>query len=95
MDFLEAESNIDIVKDNFEQAIENTTKKIMESLKECVKQANVSEYNIDLLILTGGTTEIPYIKRSILNMFPNAIISEDDKLSSVAQGLVYGKHNFS
>jgi hypothetical chaperone protein len=61
----------------------------VESLKECIKNAGISKESIDLVILTGGTTEIPFVKRNILSLFPNASISEDDKLSSVAQGLVY------
>lgn len=89
LDFLDCKANINIRIKDFEESIINNTNKIVESLKECVKLSGVSKNNIEIIILTGGTTEIPFVKRSILNLFPNAIVSEEDKLSSVAQGLVY------
>ena len=89
LDFLDCKANINIRIKDFEESIINSTNKIVESLKECVKLSGVSKNNIEIIILTGGTTEIPFVKRSILNLFPNAIVSEEDKLSSVAQGLVY------
>lgn len=89
LDFIKDTPNINIKINEFEESIINSTNKIVESLNECIKQSGVSKNNIELIILTGGTTEIPFVKRNILNLFPNAIISEEDKLSSVAQGLVY------
>ena len=74
---------------DFEKAIHKTTQKIVSSLNECLTQAQVSKQDIGLIILTGGSTEIPYVKNTILKMFPNATISEDDKMSSVALGLSY------
>ncbi len=74
---------------DFEKAIYKTTQKIVSSLNECLTQAQVSKQDIGLIILTGGSTEIPYVKNTILKMFPNATISEDDKMSSVALGLSY------
>lgn len=89
LDFLKEESCVNIDINSFEEAIYNNTNKVVESLKECIKNAGMSKESIDLVILTGGTTEIPFVKRNILSLFPNASISEEDKLSSVAQGLVY------
>ena len=89
LDFIKDTPSINVKINEFEESIINSTNKIVESLNECIKQSGVSKNNIELIILTGGTTEIPFVKRNILNLFPNAIISEEDKLSSVAQGLVY------
>ena len=89
LDFLKNKSLLNIELDKFEEAIVNSTNKVVESLKECIKLAGVSADDINLIILTGGTTEIPYVKQSVLKLFPKASISEENKLSSVAQGLVY------
>ena len=79
--------------DSFESAIYNNTNKVVEALNECLKIAGVTKEQVGLVILTGGTTEIPSVRRRILNIFPEADISEDDKLSSVAQGWCV-VHNF-
>ncbi len=75
--------------DDFEASISKNTTKIVESLKECLNQASIKAEDVGLIILTGGSTEIPYIKRTILNIFPNALLSDKHKLSSVASGLAY------
>ena len=85
--FLSKSPNILVDVESFEQAIFSNTQKITSSLKECLSLAQITKDQIELIILTGGSTEIPYIKNSLLNMFPNAKISEEDKMSSVARGL--------
>lgn len=87
--FLSKSPNILVDVESFEQAIFSNTQKIASSLKECLSLAQITKDQIELIILTGGSTEIPYIKNSLLNMFPNAKISEEDKMSSVAIGLSY------
>ncbi|MBR5599351.1 MAG: Hsp70 family protein [Alphaproteobacteria bacterium] len=87
--FLSQKPTIPLAVDNFENSIKQNVQKITCSLEECIKSAGINKESIGLVILTGGSTEIPYIKNTILNMFPNARISEDNKLSSVATGLSY------
>lgn len=72
---------------DFEDAIYNNTNKIKRALSDCLSQANVDNSDITLVILTGGTTEIPYIKGEIMKLFPQATVSDMDKMSSVVQGL--------
>lgn len=93
LDFLKDSHEIYLNKTNLETAITLTTEKIVKSLEECIKQAKVTRENVEVIILTGGTTEIPFVKNSIIKLFPNAIISEDNKLSSVATGLSYDVMN--
>ena len=87
LSFLSNSPTITIDIESFETAILKNTQKIVSSLDECLSLAQITRKDIELIILTGGSTEIPYIKNSILNMFPNAQISQEDKLSSVALGL--------
>ncbi len=44
---------------------------------------------IELVILTGGTTEIPAIQAEFNRLFPAATLSDSHKLSSVGLGLAY------
>ena len=42
-----------------------------------------------MLILTGGTSQIPLVQRSIHRLFPDAYISDKQRMESVALGLAY------
>lgn len=87
--FLSSKPQISSNINDFETSISKNTNKIVESLNECLNQASIKATDIGLIILTGGSTEIPYIKRTILNIFPNTLLSDKNKLSSVASGLAY------
>ena len=51
--------------------------------------ANLKPDDIDLLILTGGTSKIPLVYRSICKLFPRAAISDKQRMESVALGLAH------
>ncbi len=89
LDFLEKPQSIDIYKRDFEESIKKDTQKIINTMTECLKEASVGYNDIELIILTGGSTEIPYIKKEICKLFTNAVISEGGKFSSVSSGLGY------
>ena len=44
---------------------------------------------IDMLILTGGTSQIPLVQRAIRQLFPSALISDKQRMESVALGLAH------
>lgn len=87
--FIDSSTTIQATINEFEDSIYNNTNKIKKALDECLIQANIKKEDVDLVVLTGGTTEIPYIKKEIVEIFPSAKISDGDKMSSVAQGLSY------
>ncbi len=74
-------------QEDFNQAISEDFAKIEKTVVDCLKQANVQKQDINLLILTGGSTEIPVIKTQLRCLFPQAEISEENKLASVGYGL--------
>lgn len=94
IDFLSSKPTIISSITDFEASITKNTLKIKEALKECLSQASIKAHQIELIVLTGGSTEIPYVKNTMLKMFPNAQISEENKLSSVASGLSYDAVRF-
>ena len=89
LDFLSRMPEIEIDLESFEEAMNNDVRKISIALEDCLKAASVSYSEIELVILTGGSTEIPYIKRKIKQLFPFAVLSDARKFSSVATGLAY------
>lgn len=72
---------------SFEEAIQENVSKIEKSMKECLHNADLSSDKIDLVILTGGSCEIPVIQQLFKHLFPEAIFSEKEKLLSVGFGL--------
>ena len=54
-----------------------------------VLEAGTSADKIELIILTGGSTEIPHVRQVLCAHFPQAEISSENKMSSVGLGLAY------
>lgn len=89
LDFLSDKPTISTKRESFEEAIKTSVNKIENSIHECLKNANVKNTDIELVILTGGSTEIPFINRAMQSYFPNATLSSENKLASVGMGLAY------
>ncbi len=62
---------------------------ITDSLDACLKQAGVQASDIALCVLTGGPTAMPALAEAITTRLPQAQLSNDNRLSSVASGLGY------
>ncbi len=89
LDFLADAPVISANKNSFEDSLQNDVRKIAESVQECLIQAQAKPQDIQLVVLTGGSTEIPYIKQAICSQFCNAELAQSNKLSSVGLGLAY------
>jgi hypothetical chaperone protein len=89
MEFLEKDFFIPVARHAFELAIGNDVQKIADAANECLVQAGVKASGIQLVILTGGSTEIPLIQSAFKKLFPTAQIADENKLSSVGLGLAY------
>lgn len=89
MDFVEGGLEINIERPDFDQAIDGRVQTMMKGIDECLSQSGVSADDIEVIILTGGTTEVPFVKNTICAAFPNATLSDENKLSSVGLGLGY------
>ncbi len=90
---LDPDFSISVTRRDLEGAIAADVEKIFRSISECLKLANISEENIDLVVLTGGSTELPVINMMVRARFPSAVISQDNKLDSVGLGLAYRAGN--
>lgn len=89
MAFLENDFSVHATRQGFEIAIAKDVEKIEASARECLTVAGVSAHQIQLVILTGGSTEIPIVRDLFRNLFPSAQIADENKLSSVGLGLAY------
>ncbi len=90
--FIEDGLSIAIQRVVFEEAIQQHVQKITTCASDCLRQANVKATEIDLVILTGGSTEVPVVQTEFRKLFPSAAIADENKLSSVGLGLAYDSH---
>lgn len=81
--------NVKTTREEFLQSINSQVEKIKQSMNECVSISGCQPSDISLVILTGGSSEIPVINEMVNNTFPNAKISKGDKFGSVGRGLAY------
>ncbi|GAB3340383.1 Hsp70 family protein [Larkinella ripae] len=92
-DFIEEGFAIPIKRQRFEAAIQQEVSKIAASATQCLRDAGVRNNAINLVILTGGSTEVPLVQAEFKRLFPNAAIADENKLSSVGLGLAYDSRN--
>lgn len=93
LDFIEDGLVVNVSQSQFNEAIHSNLNKIILSAQECLVQAQIQSENIDMVILTGGSTEIPGIQRAFRDFFPHAQLADENKLSSVGLGLAFDSRN--
>lgn len=84
-------SNQSIVvnKAEFETSIAELIARISLSLNAILRQSGITKDQIELVILTGGSTELPIINQMIAQEFPHAQIERKNKFGSVGLGLAH------
>lgn len=93
LDFIDQDLRLDVARENFNAAISPKSERIVNAAKECLQNAGIGSEAIGLVIMTGGSTEIPLIQEQFRQLFPQAEWSEENKLSSVGLGLAYDARN--
>ncbi|GAB3544249.1 Hsp70 family protein [Spirosoma fluminis] len=88
-DFVEDGFSTLIERSLFESSIEADVERISEAARACLQAASVPASAIDLIILTGGSTEVQAVQTTLKQLFPDAAIADQNKLSSVGLGLGY------
>lgn len=73
----------------FERMIAPTALKIEESIYECLSAAGVEPSGVKRVLLTGGSSQVPLINRSVVKIFGESKITRPDFFASVAAGLGY------
>ncbi|NBU69977.1 MAG: Hsp70 family protein [Bacteroidetes bacterium] len=84
---LDGHINVPVTRGEFEDAIAGAVERVTNTVTKTLNQANLRPDQVQALFLTGGSTQIPFVKQSILNMFPTANVVEGDMFGSVGLGL--------
>lgn len=88
-DFIQEGFTIPVDRTVFEEAIAEDVRAIETSARACLQAAGVGPEAIELVILTGGSTEVRSVQALFRQLFPKAAIADQNKLSSVGLGLGY------
>jgi hypothetical chaperone protein len=86
---LEPDLRFPVTRKKLEGAIRADVRRVMDALAGCVADAGLRPEQIGLLIMTGGSTELPVINQLVTAMFPHAEVSQGNRLDSVGLGLAY------
>ncbi len=89
LSYIQGRPQVSVKKDDFERSITKDVQKISATMTECLVSAGVKKEEIGLVILTGGSTEIPFVQKTMHFHFPQAVFSTENKLDSVGLGLAF------
>ena len=92
--FKPLELNEKIRLEEFESLIEPVAAKIEEAIFESLNAASVKAENVNRVLLTGGTSQIPMLNRMVVKIFGEGKIIRPDYFSSVATGLGFVASRF-
>lgn len=80
---------VETSQEDFVAFIHAMVERIEQSMDGCITEAGCTKDDIGLVILTGGSSEIPVINEMVSLKFPHAKLSKDDKFGSVGRGLAF------
>ncbi len=75
-----------ITRNDFENLIKNIVNKTIKSIDNALEKASLTKKNINELILTGGPTRIPYVRKAIENYINLKSMNGVDPMEIVARG---------
>lgn len=86
-DYIEPSLSVSINPQALEAVSIELCDSIKGSIRKCIANAGVAAERIQTLLLTGGTTAIPFVRDLCSREVPNATIALQDLFGSVALGL--------
>ncbi len=90
--FIEDALNVPLSRVTFNAIIEEHLQSILEATQQTVKMASIKFSDINALFYTGGSTQIPIIRKKINALFPQAEVIQGDAFGSVGLGLTIDAH---
>ncbi len=89
LDLSRIEDNLDasITRIMFEEYTKNLIDQLTTTINQLLTTANTVPNKINTIFLTGGTTQLPVIKKLIQTLFPKSLIISGDIFGSVGKGL--------
>jgi hypothetical chaperone protein len=92
-DGLENDFSISIGRSELNEAIARETEDISTTVRLVMKEAGLDPKQIDVVFLTGGSSQVPIVQKSILDLIPDCKIVSGDTFGSVVSGLAITAHD--
>jgi hypothetical chaperone protein len=87
-DYPGLEMEVEFLRTHFEVWAHEAKSKIFLALDECLRLANVSPKDIDMVCLTGGSAKVPLIENELLSRFGKEKLQTQSHFHSVLSGLI-------
>ncbi|MFZ1301006.1 MAG: Hsp70 family protein, partial [Candidatus Microsaccharimonas sp.] len=78
--------SINLTRQQFEEIIKSHVNKTLELVKTTLKESGVSQSSVSKIVLVGGPTQIPFIRKSLEDEFKIKVDGSRDPLTVVASG---------
>jgi len=78
--------SINLTRDQFEEIIAPHVTKTIELVKKTLKDSGVSQSSVSKIVLVGGPTQIPYVRKALEDEFKIKVDGSIDPLTVVAKG---------
>lgn len=92
LDIPELDVSIPFTRDHFEQLMEGVIGEIDDIVDRVISDAGCSSDDIDVVIRTGGSSQIAAVRRLLDQKFPDRV-TEHDPFTSVAAGLAIASYH--
>ena len=93
LDYIEPSFAVTISRQELVDALEEGTDRIKTTISNALKSAGVAANDISVVFLTGGSTKVPFVRKSLTALVPNARIIDGDAFGSVGIGLALEAQN--
>lgn len=87
LSFVEQGLIIENSRTNFEIAIHAEMGRIKQALEKLLIDAGLQPKQVSKIFLTGGSSTIPYLQKTVRSVFPETPLVEGDQFASVGKGL--------
>ncbi len=87
LSYLEANLRQDLTLDDLHDVLDDSMDRLAAAVEECLVMSNVAAEAVDMVLLTGGSTEMPLVQEAIRKVLPASVIESCDKFGAVGSGL--------
>ncbi len=87
LDRINASEMVSLGRDDLEAAIAMQVDAVSRTVETLLRDADLSVGNIDTVFFTGGSSGVPFLRRRVLGLMPQARCVEGDRFGSIGAGL--------
>ena len=87
-DYPDIEISMDVAREDFDRFVHGPSEKILRTMDDTIKAAQISPAQIDLVYCTGGTSKLALIQKGLRDRFSEEKIVKTNFFHSVTEGLV-------